>query len=652
VAWKWGILVAMTHLPVQLRGLVLLACFAVLVHGWAAGDGSAQPDFKSSHLAVGLAPTAPAFSFFAVDSLGRGESLENTGLNSKLSGGSNRLEWLGENQFRYVEQFGGKTIETWRGSFSETRITLRSEYVPDLSVSSFLLLIDQKKNHATLLGNLVPDKLKVAAPCVLHLPDHGTFRISANQKSAALDYDARRRQPENFVRVAFPPATKEQGMVEYSLEVTLIHPDLPGLADNPLYDGYRRNFLNLIQLHPRLRTLANNSSSDVCGFCLWQYAELGVKAPPLADGLTVNDLVRMSVDRVLDGGITYGQAGYRGTPMFPEAAAWSPKFDSLDTLPSFLIAGCSYVKGSGDRQWAAQRFPKLLELGRAMLAHDRNGNGLIEYQRPGNSGSWKEGDRPANWWDTIGFGHEDAYANALAYRACVLMAELARTSGRPAEAEEFSNAARKLRAAYVPTLLNPKTGVLAGWKSADGELHDYWFTFINGMAISFGLVDEAQANAIMDRLLKKMDEVGYRRFELGLPGNLIPVRRADYTDLRRRYGGPSEEDGSDAFQIYENGGATHCHAYWTVKALYQLGRVEDARKIFHPMLRSFATGDFQGFDAKGQSKDWRTWDGECRGYEGYLSDGYLALLAVEDDVKAGMKAKLTGNESGEEAAAR
>ena len=35
------------------------------------------------------------------------------------------------------------------------------------------------------------------------------------------------------------------------------------------------------------------------------------------------------------------------------------------------------------------------------------------------------------------------------------------------------------------------------------------------------------------------------------------------------------------------------------------------------------------------SRDWRKWDGECNGYEGYLSDGYLALLAVEDDLKAG-----------------
>jgi hypothetical protein len=73
-----------------------------------------------------------------------------------------------------------------------------------------------------------------------------------------------------------------------------------------------------------------------------------------------------------------------------------------------------------------------------------------------------------------------------------------------------------------------------------------------------------------------------------------------------------------------------------VKALYRLGRVADARRIFYPMLRSFADGGFQGFCANGRSKDWRDWQGTCNGYEGFLADGYLALLAVQDDLKAGL----------------
>jgi hypothetical protein len=614
------------------RGVILYALLATVTRIEAE---NVSPDYTSSFLSIGLAPTTPAFSGFAVDSLGRGERLENVILDNKLTTGSNHLEAIGPDSFRYTQPLADGTLaEVWRITFSTNRITLHSNFIPGTEVPSFLLLIDQKKNHATLLGRLVSGKLKVSVPCVLHLPDHGTFRISSSAAETAVAYDARRRQPENYVRIAFPPATQAQGTVDYSLEAALIYPNLPGLADNPLYDGYRRNFLNLIQLHPRLRTLANNSSSDACGFCFWEYAELAAQAPPLADGLTVNDLLRLSLDRVLDGGLTYGQVGYRSTPEFPEVATWSPKVDSLDTLPSLLIAACRYVESSGDKPWAEAHFSQLNDLGRRMLAEDRDGNGLIEYPFSGNSGSWQPGERPANWWDTIGFGHEDAYANALAYRACQLMGKLARELSRPAAAADFLAAARKIRAVYVPTFYDAKTGVLAGWKSADGELHDYWFTFVNGLAISFGLVDTQRANAIMDRLLEKMATAGYSNFGFGLPGNLIPVRREDYTDLRRRYGGPQQEDGSDSFQIYENGGATHCHAYWTIKALYQLGRVDDARKIFYPMLKSFAGGDFQGFDTNGLSKDWRDWQGKCHGYEGYLSDGYLTLLAVEEDLNS------------------
>ena len=44
----------------------------------------------------------------------------------------------------------------------------------------------------------------------------------------------------------------------------------------------------------------------------------------------------------------------------------------------------------------------------------------------------------------------------------------------------------------------------------------------------------------------------------------------------------------------------------------------------------FAKGDFQGFGANKKSKDWKTWSGECHGYEGLLNDNYYALLAVLD----------------------
>jgi len=598
----------------------------------------AGPDFKSNHLALGLSPGTPAFSWFAVDSFGRGECLDNIILTAKLPTG--RLEVQPESPGRFIYRqtlASGAKLPTWQIQASEDRIVLRSTWSEQADPTPFLLFVDQKKNHATLLGLPSDGEGKIKTPAILHLPDHGTFRITGS--GSWIECDARRRQPENFVKVSFPAATREYPAIEYVLETILIHPDLPGLSANPLYDGYRRNYLNLIQYHPRMKTLANNSSSDVCGFTFWEYSELGLQAPPLAPGLTVLDLVRVSLDRVFDGGLTYGQAGYTKSPENPEAAPWSPAFDSLDTLPSFVIAGSQYIVGSGDRKWAETHLSRLVAMGRKMLAQDHDGNGLIEYQLSGNSGSWDGKIRPANWWDTIGFGHEDAYSNALAYRACLTLADAARFLEKPVEASEFVTAAQKIKLSYYRTFYNPTTGVLAGWKSSDGKLHDYWFTFISGMAISFGLIDNDRANAIMDRMLAKMNEVGFHRFDLGLPGNLVPVRREDYTERRQKFGGSTREDGSDGFQIYENGAATHCHAYWFVKALYKLGRVADARKIYYPMLRSFSSGDFQGFTENGLSKDWRDWNGKGSGYEGYLVDGYLALLAVEDDLKAGAKLK-------------
>jgi hypothetical protein len=614
-----------------------LTCVVLQTTGLCRAADGVRPDYSSSHLALSFASNSPAFSWFAVDSLGKGENLDNVVLTARLGAASHVLQTQNSNRFLYRPAGNAAAAPDWEVEVSDRRIVLRSRFTGGTNATAFVLWIDQKKNHVTVLGLPGPSERTLRLPNVLHLPDRGTLRISTGSTNAFLQCDARRRQPDYFVRVGFPAASRERPLVEYTLDVTLIHPNLPGLADHSRYDGYRRNFLNLIQMHPRMRTLANNSSSDVCGFCFWEYSELALQAPPLAPGLTVLDLVRVSLDRVHAGGLTYGQAGYRKSAENPEAAAWSPPHHSLDTLPSFLIAGCQYIQGSRDQAWARSRFDWMLALGRQMLATDKDGNGLIEYPLSGNSGSWTREVtqvRPANWWDTIGFGHEDAYANALAYRACRLMSDVARSLNRNADADEFGAAAEKMRRAYYPVFFNPATGVLAGWRSADGQLHDYWFTFINGMAVSFGLVDAAAANPLMDRMLQKMKEVGFNRFDLGLPGNLVPIRKEDYTDGRKRYGGSTQEDGSDGFQIYENGGATHCHAYWTVKAFYQLGRVQDARALFHPMLQSFREGNFQGFCSNGMSRDWRDWNGGCNGYEGYLTDGYLALLAVEDDLKA------------------
>jgi hypothetical protein len=104
--------------------------------------------------------------------------------------------------------------------------------------------------------------------------------------------------------------------------------------------------------------------------------------------------------------------------------------------------------------------------------------------------------------------------------------------------------------------------------------------------------------------------------------------RRTTSTANRRWGGSSKADGSDGFQIYENGGATACHAFFTIAALYDLGRRDEADRILFPMLDSFEKGGFEGVGANGMSNDWKAWDGTPWGYEGFLVDGYYAMLAV------------------------
>ena len=328
------------------------------------------------------------------------------------------------------------------------------------------------------------------------------------------------------------------------------------------------------------------------------------RTPPLATGLAALDLIRQTLDRYLSGMKGYGLAGY--VPNDPTI-----RYDFLDSYPSLLTAAWDYVRGSKDEAWLEKNYARLKGWTTKMLAMDREGNGLLEYPASGNSGSWTEKLtlRPANWWDTIGFAHQDAYSNALAYHALLGMTEMARRANRPEDAQLYASRAEKLRAVYFDTFYNPTTGVLAGWRSADGKLHDYYFTFVNGAAITYGLVPRDKANQIMDHLLAKMKEVGYTHFEYGLPGNLIPVRREDYVDHDKRFGGPEKENGSDGFQIYENGGATACYAYFTLQALYQLRRRQEADAILFPMLRAFKQGGFQGRAGNGMTYDWKAWDG-------------------------------------------
>ncbi|MEN8202692.1 MAG: hypothetical protein ABFS28_08870 [Bacteroidota bacterium] len=572
--------------------------------------------------------TYPQFDYFSVDSLGKSKLDQSPLLLDNLTNRSGFILKTSGGASHYYRD--GEAVAAWEFKPTDKGFILLSNYTENNV--PWVFTFDQRMNHATVLGR-IPEKGKIETPALLHLPDMGSFRIRSVQVKQ-LDYTAERMdEPVKYVQLSLPPATQEVPTVEYSFEIAAIFPEVEGIKGDTRFDGFRRNYLNTFQVNPNWMVLSNNSSSDSCAFVQYGYSELALQAPNLVDDLRAIDLVGMTVDRYLDGHKGYGIFGYYADVPGTENVQWGGQNASLDTYPSLLIAACNYYKGTEDLDWMKRRYSGMVKWAEEILSRDKDGDGLIEYGFSGNSGSWSGEvyQRPANWWDTIGFGHKDAYANALAYSALTRFAPLCALMGDQRASERYRNFAERLKSNYYPTFFNPETGVLAGWKSEDGMLHDYYFTFVNGIAITFGLLTEAQGNRIMDAMLAKMDEVGFNRFDMGLPGNLLSIPRADYTHHEPRWGGHTSDELNDGWQHYENGGTSGNYVYFTLSALFRLGRRADAERILFPMLKAYEEGGFQGECENGMTRDWRTWDGECWGYEGFLVDNYWTFLVVVEE---------------------
>ena len=589
--------------------------------------------FESTSMVAELSRKAPEFAELSIDGLGlakRGanvfQPLSASGYTATVvpRGEAHRIEYRASMQ-------NPKDEPAWALELLNRKILLISKWSKAAAPEPLAFRFDLSKCYSTVLG-LSRKNGDLALPALIHFPGQGSMRLTVNiAEGVGLGYHAGQRStlanvPESVglsATLTFPPATESHTSMVYTLEIAAIYPQLRGISNDNRFDAFQRDWLNILQLSADNRVLSNNTTSDTCAFCYYEYADIAALTPPLVEGLAALDIVRQTLDAILAGGKAYGLPA---PGIFPA--------ESSDALPSMLIAAANCVRAGKSDLWLKANYAGIKGWADKMIATDKDGNGLFEYIVSGNSGIWPPGIpikvRPSNWWDDIGFGHEDAYGNALAYRALRGMAMMAERIGKAEDAACYTTAANRLRDVYYKTFYDPETGVLGGWRSSDGQLHDYYFLWVNGIAIHYGLVTKDNANAIMDKLLAKLKEVGYDKFNMGLPGNLVAVPLKDYVHkepdgLR---GGGVLPDNSDGFQNYQNGGATACFAFFTLAALYDLDRRADADHILFAMLGEYDKGGFEGRGGSGRSNDFRRWNGTPMGYEGYLTDNYYTLLAV------------------------
>jgi hypothetical protein len=62
---------------------------------------------------------------------------------------------------------------------------------------------------------------------------------------------------------------------------------------------------------------------------------------------------------------------------------------------------------------------------------------------------------------------------------------VAEMTGAVEDAGRYRSLAVKMKESYFRAFYNPESGLLAGWKSRNGKLHDYFFLMVNSMAIYY-----------------------------------------------------------------------------------------------------------------------------------------------------------------------
>lgn len=479
-------------------------------------------------------------------------------------------------------------------------------------------------------------------PALLSAPDFGQMRMTAEPEARQGRVTGRLEGSRNealvdlIVRLPAPTVAEP---IRLNLRPWVL-PAPEGLEDRALWAAARRGWFNIYQCTARwgdqtapfsapAGIQACNVISDPCSMTLYMTADAALLVPELAPGVSAMEQVRYSLDwwldrRMLESGEIIG---YRGDYV-----------DFLDTNPSILISAWNYVEATSDLRWLERRMDKLERVAEFTRGRDTDGDGLFEAVQSGNRGTLLGPKRSCSAWDAINCGHKDAYSNALIYRAWRCMADLQARLGRPEQAARYLQLAARLKDAYARTLINPKTGYVAWWKSQDGELHDFASPLINGIAIHYGLIDPEPGRKILQNLRAKIRKAGFRRPELGVPITLLPIPRADYLiEYPHGIAGcPIREDGTDTFGQYLNGGVWPVANLDFLAAHYKLGEDRHADAILRAMLRRQTEGawpnggGFQnGFvDSYPHGAEAVDWEGNPCGYEGYMAETFVYLQAV------------------------
>ena len=199
-------------------------------------------------------------------------------------------------------------------------------------------------------------------------------------------------------------------------------------------------------------------------------------------------------------------------------------------------------------------------------------------------------------------------------------------------ADRVREAAATIRMHYAAQLINPETGWVAGWRSRDGQLHDYAMLWANGPACAFGVLEPSVARRALRNLERLRDRLGLKSARLGLPFSLRPLKPEDHMMPVL----PDFMWTEPTFELFTDGSMSPGAITYYLRALSIHGFKDRARKMAADLDAGFADGLFTGGAGRsmGEGNEFLSWEGLSSGYEGTFGPtmGALYGVAIEQGV--------------------
>ncbi len=480
---------------------------------------------------------------------------------------------------------------------------------------------------------------RYSLPLILHFPDFGLVRISADagvsceealitsSEYTGLDLGAENYGYHNQMHAlhyGYSELTlRAEGAGAAELHFEILQEVYPKLdfagGESAAWNGLRRAWMNSFALNREYFDMGDNIMLNGRGhLAVHMKSDL---MQMMGGDEPLFKLAREAFRQQILDGFLYAQAddGEVNFSYVQRPKGREPMCGFIDSTPASIIATCGIAHW--DRPFAQKLLPYALKTADFILTLDKDGDGIFEVPFSGNfmEDEVEYGQRQRNWWDNFAFGHKDIYFNYLCHRALRELTELLDQLDRKDETKKYASQLERFDAHFFDTFYDPATGVMAGWISRDGRVHDYMFTFAVSMGIDEGLIPLKKGRAMMELLLDKMQQEGYGDLRYGIPGNLIPVADPDTIHW------PCMSD----WGRYENGGLCGMNGFHFLTAMYRVGLREEADRILTAILNTYDkefthSGLMPGYV---QSVDWRTKEGNPCGYN-YLADNYYFLLAV------------------------